>query len=411
MDTVVIGAGLSGLVAAIRLARAGQSVTLLAKGLGGLQLSQGTVDVLGYAPERVERPFEALGSYGKPAHPYRVIGASAVRTGVDYLAELVGPELLVGDPDRNVQLPTAVGAVRPACLPQPSMLAGEIVERKRYAIVGFRQHKDFYADLCAANLVRSAAGLGSAVTARGITLDLPGRPDEADSSALTYARSFDDPSYRQRFTTLLKPKLEPGEVVGVPAVLGIKVLDAWRDVAERLGHEVFEIPTPPPGVPGMRLNERLTRLAKDAGVRIALGSIVSGATSSGGRVQSVSLAAAGRDRTYAAESFVFAPGGFESGALTLNSYGTISERVFSLPLSGVRDDLVTGDYWADQALFEVGVAVDEQMRPLDPAGRVVYGNLHCAGGILAGATRWSEKSGEGIALGSAVRAADAIRKA
>ena len=33
-----------------------------------------------------------------------------------------------------------------------------------------------------------------------------------------------------------------------------------------------------------------------------------------------------------------------------------------------------------------------------------------AGGILAGATRWTEKSGEGIALASAVAAADSILK-
>ena len=34
-----------------------------------------------------------------------------------------------------------------------------------------------------------------------------------------------------------------------------------------------------------------------------------------------------------------------------------------------------------------------------------------AGGILAGATRWQEKSGEGIALASAVQAADSILQA
>jgi|GEM_PF-4636611 len=34
--------------------------------------------------------------------------------------------------------------------------------------------------------------------------------------------------------------------------------------------------------------------------------------------------------------------------------------------------------------------------------------IHAVGGNLAGATRWREKSGEGIALASAVRAADTI---
>ncbi len=406
MDVVVIGAGLSGLVAAIRLARAGKSVTLLTKGIGGLQLSQGTVDVLGYSPDRVERPFELLPSYGTPDHPYRVIGADAVRTGVNYLAELVGPDLLVGDPNRNVLLPTAVGAVRPTCLPQPSMLAGEVAAGKPYVIVGLRQLKDFYADLCAANLARSAE-----VTARSIILDFPARPNDVDSSALAYARAFDNADYRERFITLLAPLLHAGEVIGLPAVLGIKHLTVWRELADRLGHQVFEIPTPPPGVPGMRLNERLTKLAQLAGVRIALGSMVVRATTTGDRVESVAFAAAGRTRVYEARSFVHAPGGFESGALTLDSYGTITERVFNLPLAGLRDDLITGDYWADQALFEVGVAVDADMRPVDAAGRVVFRNLYCAGSILAGATRWSEKSGEGIALGSAVKAADAIGRA
>lgn len=53
---VVIGAGLAGLTAALRLARAGARVTLATKGPGGLQLSQGTIDILGYSPERVRAP-------------------------------------------------------------------------------------------------------------------------------------------------------------------------------------------------------------------------------------------------------------------------------------------------------------------------------------------------------------------
>ena len=60
---VVIGAGLAGLVASIRLADAGARVALLNKGTGGLQLSQGTVDILGYGPGRIERPLDALADF------------------------------------------------------------------------------------------------------------------------------------------------------------------------------------------------------------------------------------------------------------------------------------------------------------------------------------------------------------
>ncbi|MEA5647481.1 MAG: glycerol-3-phosphate dehydrogenase subunit GlpB, partial [Cutibacterium granulosum] len=54
-----------------------------------------------------------------------------------------------------------------------------------------------------------------------------------------------------------------------------------------------------------------------------------------------------------------------------------------------------------------GVDVDEDMRAIHD-GKPVYTNVFAAGGVIAGATRWQEKSGEGIALGSAIKAADAV---
>ena len=127
---IVIGAGLAGLVAANRLAAGGASVTLLTKGIGGLQLGQGTIDVLGYSPDRVTNPVLTLSALAsaRPEHPYATIGAAAVHTGVEYVKELLGADLLVGDAEANYQLPTAVGAIRPTCLAQPSMVAGSAAD-------------------------------------------------------------------------------------------------------------------------------------------------------------------------------------------------------------------------------------------------------------------------------------------
>ncbi len=407
-DVVVIGSGLAGLVAAIRLARAGKTVTLISKGLGGLQLSQGTVDVLGYAPDRVTDPVAA--SAKMPAsHPYSVLGADAVRAGVMYAQELLADHL-VGDPAHNVLLPTAVGALRPTCLVPPTMTAGIVTGGIRYALVGFRQLKDFYPTLCAENLARQSAPDGGSISARAITLDLPAVPDMADSTALAYARAMDDPAYRQKVASILKPQLTDGEVVGLPALVGYHDAGAHRHLEQLLGHPVFEIPLPPPGVPGMRLNEALVAAAKQAGVRFVSGAKAVGIVTEGDRVVSVGQATAGRIRQYPADAFVYAPGGFESGALTMDSYGTVTDTLFGLPLHGLGHDLVTADSPADQALFRVGVGVDPSMRVVDTTGHVPYRNLYAAGGILAGAIRWTEKSGEGIALASAVTAADSILK-
>ena len=76
---VVIGAGLAGLSAALRLVEGGAHVTVVAKGAGSLHLSPGTIDVLGYAPDRVASPRVAMADFldARPAHPYAHLGEAA----------------------------------------------------------------------------------------------------------------------------------------------------------------------------------------------------------------------------------------------------------------------------------------------------------------------------------------------
>ena len=122
---------------------------------------------------------------------------------------------------------------------------------------------------------------------------------------------------------------------------------------------------------------------------------------------------AGRVTTNKVDAVVYAGGGLESGTIQRDSYGDIRERVFDLPLTFLdAEDAettgVTGSVIVDgKDLFGTGVSVNEDMLPLD-GDRPVYDNLYLAGSIIGGARPWSEKSGEGIALGSAVAATRAI---
>lgn len=407
---VVIGAGMSGLVSAIRLRQAGMDVTLVTKGIGGIQLGQGTIDVLGYVPERVlNDPLAAVTAHGEahPHHPYATLGADDVRAAAEFLQDLL-PGTFVGDLSRNYLLPTAIGALRPTALPQASMADGECTPGKNMVFVGLRQMKDFWPELVAGNVARTELPGGGRVSTRFAWLDLPAREGEVDSTPLNYARALDDLAYRKRFIAALKKVVHPGESVGLPGVLGLADADAFADIAAQLGQPVFEIPTIPPSVPGMRVNDRLTLMAKRARVRVVLGSPVLCANTDGKRITSVTVGTTGHPTDYAADHVVFAPGGFESGGIEMDSYGKVSEPALGLPLWVPEGELVLADHTAEQPLFSVGVRFDHDMRVLDSADEVVHDNLHVAGGILAGASRWREKSGEGIALASAVRAADAI---
>lgn len=399
-DTIVIGSGLAGLTAAIRLSQAGQSVTLLSFGMGGIQLGQGTIDVLGYGStgDLIKRPFDQLADFTstQPGHPYNQL--NQVKTAIDWFADLL-LDLLEKTEGENQLVPTALGAMRPTYLVQPSMVWPE---PDSVAIVGPRQIKDFYPDLVAANLAKTAQ-----VKAIPYHIDLPARSGEVDSSPVNYAKALDNQEFLNHFADQLEKLVSDEAAVCLPAILGLHT-PAHQYLSQVLKRPVVEALVGPPSIPGMRLNIALTEIAQAGGVRIIFGSKVSGFQADRGTIQAVILHQAGYDKAYRADNFVYAGGGFESGALAMDSYGQVSETVFDLPLRGLDQDLITGDYWGDQKLFAVGVGVDSSMRPLDLDGHLVYQNLYAVGGLLASAIRWSEKSGDGIAVASAFTAANHI---
>lgn len=409
---VVVGSGPAGLVAALALRDRGARVTMVTKGLGGLQLGQGTVDVLGYTGDEghtlVPRPFEGFDDLPED-HPYRLIGADAVREGVALFTDACGVPL-VGSVDENGLYPTAVGALRPTALVPASMAAGRAEAGKNLLVVGIHELKDYHPELIAANIARTPLLDGEPMGVRHASFSLPAREHEVDANPVNYARAMDRPEFRRQFAAKVKELVEPGEVVGVPAVLGLNDPGVHAEVERLVGAPVFEIVSQPPSVPGMRLNQGLTASAKARGVRVVLGASVLGLTSEDGRVRSVSVEVAGRVRELPVDAVVHCPGGFESGALAVDSWNRVTETIFGLPVSATdATELIHGDYWGrPQPLFAVGVRVDDSMRVLGEDGAPVHANLFAAGGILAGSIRWAEKSGEGIAVGSAVRAAHSI---
>jgi len=404
-DAVVIGAGTAGLVAGARLAEGGARVCVVAKGVGSTHLAPGTIDVLGYDPDRVVSPSGVIEEFAArhPGHPYALLGRDVVADAVRWFTEQVAAGPLpgyryLGDLDRNYLLPTAVGALRPSTVIPETMAAGDSVELERLCVVGTRTLRDFHAALCASNL----GPLG--VAARSVEADI--EVDRADQNSLGLARRFDDPAWRAAFAGRLALKLQADERVGLPAVLGIRdPHGAWSDLEHRLGRPVFEIPTLPPSVPGMRVYEILRSSLRAAGGRLVLGGEVVSADREGSRVTAVSTNAAGHDARFAAPWFVLAAGGFNSGAIELDSHWVTHDRVLGLPLRGVPasgEPRFVGDYLAEQPMSRVGVAVDAELRAEGAE------NVLVAGAALPGAVPWREGSGEGIALASGYRAAQLV---
>ena len=410
-DVVVVGTGLAGLTAAVRLAESGARVLVLAKGVGATHLAPGTIDVLGYAPERVERPLEALASL-PPGHPYSHVGADGVAAAVAWFKERVAggslaPYAYVGGAEENLLLPTAVGVPRPSAVVPETMAGGDLRRGDPVCVIGFRALKDFHAALLADNLERSGVG----VRARGFELDL--RPEgRADANALAFARAFDQEAFRNAVVAQVAARLRAGERAAFPAVLGIAdPHGVWAAVEHGLGRPAFEVPTLPPSVPGMRLYATLRAALRRAGGSVLLNNVVVGAERAGGRVTALRTRVGLREEPRGADWVVLATGGIASGGIALDSSWTAREPALSLPVSGAPgpgEERFRPGYFDDHPMSRAGVAVDRELRPVDAAGERVVENVVVAGATLAGAEPWREKSGDGLSLATGHRAAELV---
>ncbi|MDQ3751556.1 MAG: glycerol-3-phosphate dehydrogenase subunit GlpB [Actinomycetota bacterium] len=406
-DALVVGAGTAGLLAALRLAQEGADVLVAAKGVGATHLTGGTVDVLGYTPERVANPAAALPGFIRdhPGHPYARVGVQAVGHALEWVKAQVAGGALVGSLEANFLLPTAVGVPKPSALVPDTMARGDLRNGGRFTIVGLSSLKDFYPAYLADNLNRAGR-----VEARAITISPP-TGGEADVNPMGWARRFEDPEFRKAVIAELEPSLDGG-AVGFPAVLGLdSARMVWQELGDTLGVPVFEIPTLPPSIPGNRMARALRAALTRAGGRVVMGGRVIGVRAAGKRMEEVVVDAAARPKTYRARHFVLATGGFASRGLEMDSFGTVRDTAFGLPVAGMPADADArwaDEYLADHPAARVGIGVDDELRPLDSGRETVYDNVRVAGAALAGAEPWREKSGEGISLATGLRAAELI---
>jgi glycerol-3-phosphate dehydrogenase subunit B len=255
--------------------------------------------------------------------------------------------------------------------------------------------------------VRSDVG----VRARAVELDLaPER--RADVNALGFARGFDEEAFRRAVVEQVASRLGAEERVAFPAVLGIaNPHGVWAALEHALGRPVFEVPTLPPSVPGMRLFAILREALRRAGGAVLLNNVVTGAEQADGRVTTLRTRVGLREERRGADWVVLATGGFASGGLELDSRWTARETALGLPVTGVPgpgEERFRAGYFEDHPMGRAGVAVDRHLRPVDAAGERVLENVLVVGATLAGAEPWREKSGDGLSLATGHRAAELV---
>lgn len=408
-DVLVIGGGIAGLTSAITAAREGVNVRLLSYKQSTLRNASGLIDVLGYTPDGdgpLVDPFAAIGDL-PDEHPYRTVGVEGVRDGLALFDDVV-PGYYGGHTDANALVPTHGGTVKPTARYPESVQAGVASDERDVLLVGFASTTDFDAERAAAHL--QSANVPFEV--RGATIRFPGQL-RADAKVTRFAKLLDENTAVEAAddtggeTVPIRAALadrvadhHSGEArVGFPAVLGDDNATAVRaTLAEHLGADVFEVPSGPPSLPGLRLEDALFQALDEAGGRFETGNPV--VDFDGGRqIDAVFVDKNGAQVPYRADQFVLATGGLVGKGVG-SDRDNVREPIFDchIPHSEDRYDWFDEDVFGEHSFARFGVRADDDLRPVTSDGTVEFENLYAAGSVLGGYDFAAEKSGSGVSI-------------
>jgi len=416
-DVAIVGAGLAGMAAAVFAGNRGLD-TVQVGNAGALLFSSGLLDLMGVHPVEEGRcwkdPWAAITALlaDQPQHPYRCAPPSAIRAAFsELLAAARDTGLDYTEPgDTNVAVVTGVGTIKSTfCVPR-TMLPGveALAARGRCLLVDFEGLREVSARAVAESLGARWPGL------RTLRVGFPEPGATGETYGAHIARALELEEHRARLAALVRPHVADAEAVGFPPVFGIRRTETISAfLAGALGVPVFELPTIPTSVPGLRLKEALERAVTARGVRRVIHGHVAGVVQG---PEGFSLAVEGEPSraTIRARALVLATGRFMGGGLVADRHG-IREPVLGLRVvqpptraSWHRSDLFD---LRGHAVNRAGVDVDARCRPLDEAGTVVHPRLFAIGTLLAHHDWVRMKCGAGVALATAGAAIAAIDQA
>jgi glycerol-3-phosphate dehydrogenase subunit B len=411
-DCIIIGGGISGLTCGIKCAIEGLRCAIISSGMSALHFSSGSIDLLGSCSGQdvVKEPYVALDGFIKenPEHPYTKCGQDTIRNAFSFFQTEVSTQGLkfFSNEDRNHFHVTPAGTLKTTFFSQQSVFNEKIRDafsrKPKIAVINIDGFRDHYPEVGVANLkknrlFRDCKIIAGSIPLPGIKLS-PKNPHEFRS--IDICRIFDSHADLDKISSLISSVAKDADIVGIPAFLGMNNYNTiLKSIREKTGYIIYEIPTLPPSILGIRLDNALkNRYAELGGVFIAGDRVVGGKVSNGA-LEYIQTENHPETKLYA-DSYVLSTGSFFSGGM-ISNVDKIQEPVFDLALDYAKGR----ENWRGQAFFNpkshpflsFGVKTDNHLNPYGPTGKLIE-NLFCTGAVMSNYDPVCEGTGSGVAI-------------
>lgn len=412
-DLAVVGSGIAGCAATVFAQARGLKTTQIGN-TGALAYTSGYFDLLGVTEgSYIKSPWQGLAQLREkePDHPYAKLSDEDIRDAFGEFIKTLGQMGLnyscSSDSNQMAMLPA--GACKPTfCVPGSMQKGAQAMSsRARVLIIDFVGLQGFSAKEIVVNLKTQWPQL------RAEHVRFPEMETGAQIFPEVMARALEVTETREAFARRLKPIVKDAEYIAMPAILGIHRPDYIHSEMEKLvGLPIFEIPTIPPAVAGIRLRELFDQQLPAIGATII----------SQHRVERVELDQ-NAVRLFLKDSYgpveieakyiIMASGRFLSGGLKADQHQII-EALMGLPVHQPegRENWFSESYFdlGGHAVNQSGIIVNDNFQPLSVDGEIIDQRLYAAGILLAKQDWIRQRCGAGLAIATAYKAVNTIAK-
>jgi glycerol-3-phosphate dehydrogenase subunit B len=416
-DVCVIGTGLAGMAATLFAANRGVSVVQVGH-TGEIIFASGLLDLLGVYPVSEKRlwsdPWAAIDALARdiPDHPYARLKKDDIKTAFDEILAFLEE---AGLPyhrrmDHNSGVLTSLGTIKSTyCVPHTMWKGVRALEEKPAClIIDIRGLKGF-----SARQITEALQNGNEwPDLRSAQISFPDSDHLNEMYTEHMANALLRPHKREKLAQVVRPLVKESKIVGLPAILGLyRTLEVISQLEELIGVPLFEIPTMPPSVPGLRLKEAFERGLRPKSVQyFSLKRVLQVRQPSDGHFET-HIGSNDVEHSVHSRGIILASGRFIGGGLHADRK-RIRETIFDLPVyqPDSRTEWHRRDFMDSRGhlINRAGLEIDDAFRPLGDSGGPAFETLFAAGSILAHNDWKRMKCGAGIAIATAFGAVNAF---